>query len=54
PILDRQMLNFFSIQLTSNLPLIASLTHYDLVLDGGWTNAGAPLGLTNPLDRIVI
>lgn len=54
PILDRQMLNFFSIQVSSNLPLIASLTHYDLELDGGWTNAGAPLGLTNPLDRIVI
>lgn len=53
PIIDRQMLNFFSIQLTSNLPLIASLTHYDLVLDGGWTNAGAPLGLTNPLERII-
>lgn len=54
PIIDRQALNFFSIQVESNLPLIASLTHYDLVLDGGWTNAGAPLGLTNPLDRIVI
>lgn len=54
PIIDRQALNFFSIQVTSNLPFIASLTHYDLILDGGWTNAGAPLGLTNPLDRIVI
>ncbi|UYV13379.1 MAG: hypothetical protein NCW75_03620 [Phycisphaera sp.] len=54
PILDRQMLNFFSIQVSSNLPIIASLTHYDLELDGGWTNAGAPLGLTNPLERIVI
>ncbi|MEQ8316684.1 MAG: hypothetical protein RIE77_12495 [Phycisphaerales bacterium] len=53
PIIDRQMLNFFSIQVSSNLPIIASLTHYDLVLDGGWTNAGAPLGLTNPLERIV-
>lgn len=54
PIIDRQMLNFFSIQVSSNLPIIASLTHYDLELDGGWTNAGAPLGLTNPLDRIII
>jgi hypothetical protein len=54
PIIDRQMLNFFSIQVSSNLPIIASLTHYDLELDGGWTNAGAPLGLTNPLERIVI
>jgi len=54
PIIDRQMLNFFSIQVSSNLPIIASLTHYDLELDGGWTNAGAPLGLTNPLERIII
>lgn len=54
PIIDRQMLNFFSIQVSSNLPIISSLTHYDLELDGGWTNAGAPLGLTNPLERIVI
>lgn len=53
PIIDRQALNFFSIQVSSNLPIIASLTHYDLVLDGGWTNAGAPLGLTNPLERII-
>lgn len=53
PIINRQMLNFFSIQVSSNLPIIASLTHYDLVLDGGWTNAGAPLGLTNPLERII-
>lgn len=54
PIINRQMLNFFSIQVSSNLPIIASLTHYDLELDGGWTNAGAPLGLTNPLERIII
>ncbi|MFI4882343.1 MAG: hypothetical protein ACIAQU_07135 [Phycisphaerales bacterium JB064] len=53
PIIARQSLNFFSIQVTSNLPIIASLTHYDLVLDGGWSNAGAPLGLTNPLESIV-
>lgn len=53
PVIDRQMLNFFSIQVSSNLPIIASLTHYDLMLDGGWTNAGSPLGLTNPLERII-
>jgi hypothetical protein len=54
PIIARDTLNFFSIQVSSNLPIISSLTHYDLILDGGWTNAGAPLGLTNPLERIVI
>lgn len=53
PLLARDGLSFFSIQVSSALPFIASLTHYDLVLDGGWTNAGAPLGLTNPLSRII-
>lgn len=54
PLLAREGLNFYSIQVSSGLPIIASLTHYDLVLGGGWTNAGAPLGLTNPLSRIVV
>ena len=43
----------FSMQVTSATPIVASLTHYDLVLDGGWSALGAPIGLTNPLSSIV-
>ncbi|MEO1008042.1 MAG: hypothetical protein AAFX79_05715 [Planctomycetota bacterium] len=52
PILSRQLLNFFSIQVSASVPIVTSLTHYDLILTGGWTNAGAPLGLLNPLQDI--
>lgn len=46
-------LKFFSIQATAQRPFVASMTHYDLFLGGGWGSNGAPLGLTNPLSTIV-
>jgi len=52
PIINRQLLNFFSIEVSASVPIVTSLSHFDLFLGGGWSNAGAPLGLLNPLDAI--
>lgn len=51
-ILGRFGLNFFSISVTAPTPIVATLTHYDLFLRGGWGNSGAPFGLTNSLSLI--
>ena len=51
-IIDRPGLNFFSIEASAPVPVVATLTHYDLVLGGGWTSSGVPLGLTNDLTTI--
>ncbi len=51
-VLSHAVMNFFSIEATSTAPFIVSMTHYDLVLAGGWGSAGAPLGLTNPIISI--
>lgn len=42
----------FSIRLDSAIPFVASFTHYDLFLGGGWSTNGALIGLTNPLATI--
>lgn len=39
----------FSIRLDGTSPFIASFTHYDLFLNGGWSALGAPIGLTNAI-----
>ncbi len=51
-ILDRGGPQFFSIGLTSASPFAATMTHYDLFLDGGWGTKGAPVGLLTPLFEI--
>jgi hypothetical protein len=43
----------FSIRVSSvDGPFVTSFVHYDLFLDGGWATLGAPLGLTNLLERL--
>ena len=37
----------------SATPFVASMTHYDLFLNGGWSALGAPIGLTNPLTALM-
>ena len=51
-ILSRGGPTAFSLQLNSASPFVASLTHYDLFLNGGWSAEGASTGLTNPLTTI--
>jgi hypothetical protein len=40
---------FFGIEALSSSSFAATLTHYDLFLNGGWTAAGSPLGITTSL-----
>jgi hypothetical protein len=47
-----RVFNWFGIEAKSDLPFVASMTHYDLVLGGGWGSAGSPLGITTPIHRI--
>ncbi len=42
----------FSLDIGSTSPIIASFTHYDLYLNGGWGTLAAPIGLTVPLDAL--
>ena len=41
-ILDHAQLNFYSIVVTSNTPVIASMIHWDLFQGGGWATLGTP------------
>jgi hypothetical protein len=52
PILSSRVFNYFSIEANSAQPFAVSMMHYDLVLSGGWSSDGAPLGLTNPLASV--
>lgn len=52
-ILNHAVFNYFSINAVAARPFNVSMTHYDLVLAGGWGTKGAPLGLTNPISTIV-
>jgi len=52
-ILGRPGLSYFSMFISAPTPIAVSLTHYDLFLQGGWTNPGAALGLTNPISTII-
>ncbi|HLO40850.1 MAG TPA: hypothetical protein VK176_07490 [Phycisphaerales bacterium] len=51
-IVDRPGLNFFSVIASSAVPFAATMTHYDLFLQGGFTTAGVPLGLSNAFNTI--
>lgn len=52
PIISRPSPTAFSLQVSSNVPFIASLTHYDLFLNGGWSALGSQVGLSNALNTI--
>lgn len=45
---------WFSLDLTSALPFVASMQHYDLSYGGGWATSGVPLGFVQSLDTILI
>lgn len=49
---DRPGLNFFSVIAAANVPFAATMTHYDLYLQGGFTTSGVPLGLSNAFNTI--
>lgn len=52
-ILDRPTtLNWFAVDTSSNVPVIATMTHYDLVLGGGWATSGVAFGFETPLPLI--
>ena len=51
-IVDRTGELKFSIEANAPVPVISTLTHYDLFLGGGWTSGGVPFGLTNDLVSI--
>jgi hypothetical protein len=53
PIISRPAPTAFSLQVSANVPFIASLTHYDLFLNGGWSAVGSQVGLSNALNTIV-
>lgn len=48
-VINPYVFNFFSIEATSSGPFAAKLTHFDLVLNGGWGSRGAARGLTLPI-----
>src|SRR5262249_4146789 len=51
-VLSHAVFNVFAINATAQNPFCISMTHYDLVLAGGWGTKGAPLGPTVPLVNI--
>lgn len=52
-VLSRGRITAFSLDITAQTPIVASLTHYDLFLNGGWSTIGSPIGLTVPISTIV-
>lgn len=52
-ILNRPDTNvWYAIDVSGGLPFIAAMTHYDLVLGGGWETNGVPFGLETALTSI--
>jgi hypothetical protein len=43
---------WFAVDISSAIPFVASMTHYDLTLGGGWSTSGVPFGITMPLNSI--
>ncbi len=43
---------WYSMDVSSTIPFVASMTHYDLTLGGGWATSGVPFGITSPLSSI--
>lgn len=51
-ILSRGTPTAFSLIVSSQTPIVASLSHYDLFLNGGWSTLGATIGLTTSLASV--
>lgn len=51
-VLNAFVFNYFAVEAVADAPFVMSMNHYDLVLQGGWSTKGAPLGLTEPLSNI--
>jgi hypothetical protein len=49
---DRTGPTWFSVDASSAVPILMSMTHYDLFQGGGWATNGVPVGLTNPIQSI--
>ena len=43
---------WFAVDASSINPFVMTMTHYDLLLGGGWATTGVPLGFVNPVSRI--
>ncbi|HZW08574.1 MAG TPA: hypothetical protein VFF69_01605 [Phycisphaerales bacterium] len=52
-VLGRPGLNYFSVFVTAANPIAVNFTHYDLFLQGGWTNGGAALGPVVPMAAFI-
>lgn len=50
--IGQHVFNWFAVNATAPTPFAATMTHYDLVLAGGWGTQGAPYGLTVPIANI--
>lgn len=48
-VLARGVPTAYSLVVTSQTPIVASVSHYDLFLNGGWSTLGATVGITNSL-----
>jgi len=51
-VIDRTGPTWFSVDASSAVPFLMSMTHYDLFQGGGWATNGVPVGLTNPIQSI--
>jgi hypothetical protein len=51
-LLNRSGPSWFAVEATSSVPFAMSMTHYDLLLGGGWATLGVPSGFANPISRI--
>lgn len=43
---------WYSVDVTSLRPIVATFSHYDLTLGGGWTASGTAFGIAMPLSQI--
>jgi len=51
-ILSRNTPSWFGVDASSATPFTMTMTHYDLLLGGGWATTGVPVGFINPISRI--
>ena len=51
-LLSRAGPTWFAVEASSISPFALSMTHYDLLLGGGWATMGVPLGFVNEVARI--
>ncbi|MDX2146521.1 MAG: hypothetical protein SFZ23_03275 [Planctomycetota bacterium] len=52
-LVDRPGRNWFSVEATATTPFLATFTHYDLFLGGGWSTGGVPLGILTDFAKFV-